>query len=107
MKVTQLLDGVYDPELTDFDFVVRESANYKLGFWAYKADENYYLASDVLRGDNASVGSSEITVTFIDTVTRAEFDLVYPFTILNPATYYQYVALGVISEDEEDLVDNQ
>ena len=80
---------MYDPELTDFDFVVRESANYRLGFWVYQTDLGYYLASDVLREDIASVGSSEITVTFIDTITRAEFDLVYPLTILKPATYYQ------------------
>ena len=59
--------------------------------------EGYILASDVLREDIATVGSSNITVTFIDSITNAEFDITYPLTILAPATYYNYLALGTIT----------
>ena len=76
---------------------MRDSVNYRLGFWTLVNGNGFTLASDVLREDIATVGSSTITVTFIDSITRAEFNITYPFTILEPATYYNYLALGTIT----------
>ena len=105
LRVSQTLLYVSDPEFTNWDIVVRESANYRLGFWAYYVGPRVYsLESDVIREDNASIGSSEITVTFVDTVTRAEFNMTYPLTILDVGTYYRYVALGVITEQESTVL---
>ena len=51
------------------------------------------------------MGTSEVVVTYIDTITRSEFNMTYPLTILDTGTYYHYVALGVITETEATTVD--
>ena len=53
---------------------MQDSANYRLGFWTLVNGNGYILVSDVLREDIATVGKSNITVTFIDSITRAEFN---------------------------------
>ena len=98
--VSQNLEHVDEYEGTVFNRIVRDSVNYRLGFWTAENGADYILYSDVLSEENAVVGTSEVVVTYIDTITRSEFNMTYPLTILDTGTYYHYVALGVITETE-------
>ena len=44
--------------------IVRDSVNYRLGFWTAENGGDYILYSDYLTEENAVEGSSEVVVTF-------------------------------------------
>ena len=69
--------------------VVHNTGNVRLPIWVNGA--HTYLFSEQLREqDNAEIGSSTVTVTYIDSVTTAEFNVTYPLEVISRDTYARY-----------------
>ena len=48
---------------------------------------------------NADVGTSQVTITYIDSITSAEFNVTYPLEVLSRDTYERYKTLGLIGPE--------
>ena len=48
---------------------------------------------------NADVGKSLVTITYIDSITSAEFNVTYPLEVLSRDTYERYKTLGLIGPE--------
>ena len=48
---------------------------------------------------NADVGTSQVTITYIDSITTAEFNVTYPLEVLSRDTYERYKTLGLIGPE--------
>ena len=46
------------------------------------------------------MGESVITITYIDSVTSAEFNVTFTLEILSRSTYKSYLAKGIVKEPE-------
>ena len=72
------LDPVLDPEGSDLRVEVRDSKNYFWNVWATKTDTepSHRLQSDPIRtGKNVELGTSNLTISFVDPVTGARTNL--------------------------------
>lgn len=86
-----------------------DSNNLKLHLWANGGGREAYLYSETLeQGVNCDVGSSTITISYVDTRTGATTDMYYQLEILTQSMYLKYDALGLLEDtaarnDVEDL----
>ena len=81
MSIAQALVNVQDPEGQPVYTVVHNPDQYKLNMWVNE-QKTCLLSGTLYEHVNAEVGKSTVTITYIDSITTAEFNVTYPLEIL-------------------------
>ena len=104
MSIAESLVEVTDPEGQTIYTIVHSPGTYKLAFWVNE-QKTCLLSSMLEEGFNAEVGSSDVTISYIDPITTAEFNVTYSLEILTRDTYQQYVTLGIFTPNDSTTID--
>ena len=88
-----------DPEGAKVIAVVNNvGANYKLNLWVNEVG-TYLYSNQLEESSNAELGTSVVTITYIDSITSAELNTTYVLEVLPRETYQRYKTLGLIEEE--------
>jgi len=58
-------------------------------------NDSYLNSATLMEGENAELGSSLVTISYLDVVTGAKTDVLFAMEILTRARYKQYERLGL------------
>lgn len=90
MRLDFYIDSVIDPEGDEIRVEVRDSKNYFWNVWAIlkPGELNHILQSDpVYIGKNVELGSSDLTISFVDSKTGARTNVTQPIEVISEGTY--------------------